>query len=197
MKKELALFDFDGTITTKDSLLDFIQYAVGKPRYYLGLLAMSPILAAFLLRLMRNNVAKEKLLGFYFKGWTVEKIERLGEQYTKARIDRIVRPKAIEKLRWHKTQGHRVILVSASIDTWLKGFCQAEGLELLSTRMAQQGGILTGRFEGANCHGQEKVDRIKACLSLDDYEVIHAYGDSSGDKQMLAIADHPHYRPFE
>ena len=66
----LALFDFDGTLTSKDSLPDFIQYAVGKPTYYFGLLLLSPVLFSYLIGIIRNDVAKKKLIGRYFKGWS-------------------------------------------------------------------------------------------------------------------------------
>lgn len=197
MTKELALFDFDGTITTKDTLFDFIEFAVGKPGFYWGMLVVSPVLVAFAIKLLRNDVAKQKFLGHFFKGWSRQKFEEAGARYINERLDDILRPKAMEKLRWHKAQGHRVVLVSASIDSWIKGFCQREGIELLSTKMAEKDGFLLGRFDGANCHGQEKVNRIEGLLSLSEYDVVHAYGDSSGDKQMLAIADKPHYKPFE
>ncbi len=195
--KTLALFDFDGTMTVKDSLFDFIRFCCGRWKLYAGLVVMSPVLLAFIFKLIKNDVAKQKLLAYFFSGWTVERFNLAGERYAKERIATLLRPKAIERLNWHKAQGHRVIIVSASIDTWLKGFCQSQQIELLSTQMAANDGVIVGKFANANCHGQEKVNRIKAHLSLDDYELIYAYGDSSGDKQMLAIADKPFYKPFE
>lgn len=196
-KPSLALFDFDGTITTKDSLIDFIQYAVGKPRYYFGLVVLSPVLVAFVLKLMPNHQAKEKMLGYFFGGWSHDELTKLGQSYALERIDLIVRPKAIQKIQWHQQQGHKVVMVSASMQIWLQKWCDKHDIELICTRLAHHNGKLTGKFDGPNCHGQEKINRIRAQFILSDYERVYAYGDSSGDTQMLAIADEGFYRHFE
>ncbi len=103
---------------------------------------------------------------------------------------------AIEKLNWHQQQGDRVIVVSASMEDWLKPWCDSKGVELLATSLLSDNGIISGEFATPNCHGEEKVNRIKALLNLSDYDRIFAYGDSSGDTEMLAIADEGFYRKF-
>ena len=94
----LALFDFDGTITTKDSLVDFIQYAVGKPTYYLGLLSLCPMLVAYKLNFIPNYLAKEKLISHFFFGWDAYQFQKLADHYSLNKIDNILRPKAMEKI---------------------------------------------------------------------------------------------------
>ena len=144
---KVAFFDFDGTITTKDSLEDFIQFAVGKTRYYFGLLILSPILIGYLTKLIRNDMAKQKLMSHFFKGWDIKQFNQVAEKYSANRIDKIVRPKARAKLDWHKSEGHNVVIVTASMDSWLKKWCEKEGFELVSTRMQVVDGRLTGKFE--------------------------------------------------
>ena len=80
--RSIAFFDFDGTVTRKDSLADFIQYTVGKPTYYIGLLKLSPILMAYTFKLIPNYIAKEKLITYFFKGWDINQFKRLAEQYS-------------------------------------------------------------------------------------------------------------------
>jgi len=193
----LALFDFDGTLTNRDSLPDFIQYAVGKPAYYFGLSLLSPVLLFYSFGLIRNDVAKQKLMARFFKGWSYERFQQVANDYSLSEIDRIIRQQAIEKLDWHQQQGDRVIVVSASMEDWLKPWCDNKGVELLATRLEIKNGSITGEFATPNCHGEEKVSRIKALLNLSDYGRIIAYGDSSGDTAMLAIADESFYRKFE
>jgi len=192
----LALFDFDGTITTRDSLPDFIQYAVGKPAYFVGLLILSPVLIPYLAGLISNNVAKQKLLSWFFKGWQIDRFQQYAERYSQQQIDKILRPEAMQKLYWHQQQGDRVIVVSASMENWLNSWCENHKLELLSTHLATADGRLTGEFSTANCHGDEKARRIRELLDLNDFEIIYAYGDSNGDKAMLALAHEAFYRSF-
>ena len=196
MSKTLALFDFDGTITDRDSLADFIIYAVGLPRFLLGILVLSPILGLYVLKLVRNDFAKEKMLGYFFKGWTIDRLNTVGQNYALTRIHQIIRPQAQARLQWHRAQGHEVAIVSASAENWLQAWSEQQGFKLIATRMAVSNGVLTGRFEGNNCYGVEKVRRIKQVLDLANYERIYAYGDSSGDKPMLALAHEAFYKPF-
>lgn len=193
---QLALFDFDGTITTKDSLADFIQYAVGKPKYYLGLLKLSPTLLAYILKITPNYVAKEKMMSHFFKDWNNHVFAELADSYSLNKIDNITRFVAIQKLKWHQSQNHQVVIVSASIDYWMQKWCQKHNIELIATELEIQNGRLTGKFITKNCHGVEKVNRIKEKYDLSKYHVIYAYGDSKGDKDMLSLADKPYYKCF-
>ncbi|MCL4556728.1 MAG: HAD-IB family hydrolase [Gammaproteobacteria bacterium] len=196
MSKTLALFDFDATLTDRDSLPDFIIHAVGWVKYVLGLFVLSPILALYLLKLIRNDVAKEKMLGYFFKGWAIERFNAVGRDYALTRIHQIIRPQAIAQLQWHLAEGHDVVIVSASAENWLNAWATQQGCHLIATRMAVQENSLTGFFDGKNCYGQEKVTRICAEFDLSEYNSIYAYGDSSGDKPMLALADKAFYKPF-
>ena len=192
----LALFDFDGTISSKDSLIDFIQFAIGKPKYYMGLMTLSPMLLAYTLKLISNHTAKERLIAYFFKDLDTEHLENITHRYTREQIDKITRPRALEKIKWHQEQGHKVVIVSASIECWLKGWCEKNNLDLIATRLEIRNSKFTGKLATRNCYGSEKVDRIRAAYDLVACDYIYAYGDSRGDKEMLALADEKFYRPF-
>lgn len=194
---KITFFDFDGTITTKDSLADFIKFAVGKFNYYKGLLILSPILIPYILKLVPNDVAKEKLISHFFKGWDINRFQQISNNYALEKIDKIIRPNAMEKIKWHQQQGHEIVIVSASMENWLIAWCEKNYINLISTKLEVKDNKLTGRFSTLNCHGIEKVSRIKELYNLEDYEVIYAYGDSKGDKEMLNIADEKYYKYFE
>lgn len=195
-QKDLALFDFDGTITTDDSLLRFIRYVVGDTRFLLGLFALSPILVAYKLKLIPNYKAKQKMLSWFFKGYSEKVFKKVANEYSLKHIDTILRPKAIEKLNWHKIQGHKIVIVSASIECWLYPWCEKNGYDLLATKLEIEAGIVTGMLLTKNCYGQEKVNRIKESYNLSDFSTIYAYGDSRGDKEMLELAHENSYKPF-
>lgn len=193
----LALFDFDGTITTQDSFIAFIRYAVGNVKMMLGGLMMLPILVAYYLKLMSNDQAKQRVISYFFKGMPKQQFRQMAEDYSLRCIDKMIRPKAMAKIRWHQDRGDKVVIVSASIENWLKPWCDQQCLELLATKMEFKNNTVTGAFDGKNCYGEEKVARVKAIYQLDNYASIYAYGDSLGDKQLLDLADIKGFREFE
>lgn len=192
----LALFDFDGTITFKDSLIDFTRYAVGDFRWLLGMLYLSPVLLAMIIKILPNDRVKQRYMKHFFAKWTIEQFQSKADSYAKNGIPGIVRKGALERIEWHLNNGDKVVVVTASMENWLRKWCQKQGLDLIATEMESVNGNLTGRFAGKNCYGKEKVERIKQRLSLSSFEKIYAYGDSSGDLPMLSLADVTAYKPF-
>ena len=196
-KTDIVFFDFDGTLTTKDSLIDFVQYAVGKSSFYFGLISSIPMLAAYKLHFISNHAAKERFMSRFFKGWDGAYFQSIADKYSVEQIDRIIRPDAIEKVYWHKEHGHKVVVATASMEHWLKKWCEKYELDLIATRLEIQDGKLTGKFATKNCYGIEKVNRIRERYDLTDFNGIYAYGDSAGDKEMLSIANKQYYRSFD
>ncbi len=192
----ITLFDFDGTITTDDSLIKFIRFVVGDTKFAIGMVVLSPMLTVYKLKLIPNYKAKQYMLSYFFKGMTEEKFMQVANEYSLNHIDTILRPKAMEKIAWHKEQGHKVVIVSASIECWLKPWCDKNGLELIATKLEIKDGRVTGKLLTKNCYGIEKANRVQEQYNLDDYDYIYAYGDSRGDKELLALSDESHYKPF-
>lgn len=193
---QLALFDFDGTITNKDSFLEFIKFTHGSFKFWVGMWLLSPVLFLYFIKIIPNHKAKAIVLGYFFKGWTEVWLTQYGRKFADRVLPKMLRPKAIEKLNWHKEQGHHVYLISASAEPWLEGWCSQQDIELISTKLNYEQGIFKGKLGSANCYGQEKVNRIKQEINLEAYSTVYAYGDSRGDKEMLAIADKAYFKPF-
>ena len=193
---KISFFDFDGTITTDDSLLKFIRFVVGDRRFLLGLVVLSPMLVLYKFKLIPNYKAKQYMLSWFFKGMSKDAFLKVANEYSLVHIDKILRPKAIEKINWHKNQGHKVVVVSASIECWLRPWCEKNGLELIATKLEIKDDIVTGKLLSKNCYGVEKANRIKEIYNLKDFEYIYSYGDSIGDKQMLELAHEKFYKPF-
>ena len=194
--KPIAFFDFDGTITTKDSFLEFIKFYRGTRRFYVGFLLHSPFLVAFKLKLIPNYTAKQKILAHYFKGENIKRFQSQCDLFAREVLPSLFRPKALVEIDRLKNAGVRVVIVSASAENWIKAWADRENLELLGTRLEVSDEMITGRIAGKNCYGEEKVCRIKEAINLEAYDDVYAYGDSSGDKEMLAIARHAFYKPF-
>jgi len=194
---QIAFLDFDGTITTDDSLTKFIRFVVGDVKFIWGMILLSPMLTAYKLKFIPNYKAKQYMLSYFFKNMSEEKFMHVAREYSLNQINTILRPKALEKIAWHKEQGHKIVIVSASIECWLKPWCDENNLGLIATRLEIKEGILTGKFSTKNCYGIEKANRVQELYNLSDYEHIYAYGDSRGDKELLALANESFYKPFQ
>jgi phosphatidylglycerophosphatase C len=194
--KKIAFFDFDGTITTKDTLLEFIKFSKGTFRFYIGFLINSPYLVAYKLKIITNQKAKEKVLQFFFRNTALNDFNRQCEAFAKNALPQLLRPAALSEIEKLKKEGSTVVIVSASPENWLEKWTQQINANLLSTKLEIKDGKLTGNILGKNCHGEEKVRRIKEAFNLSEFEVINAYGDSSGDRPMLSLATAGFYKPF-
>lgn len=192
----VAAFDFDGTITYRDSLLPFLWYTTPTWRACLKFLAISPVMVGYALGLVRRQGAKEVVLSRFFGGKRIWNLQEKGAQFAKEKIPLMVRPEAMERLRWHKEQRHRCILVSASVDVYLEPWAKMVGFDevLCSQLQVTRSGEITGRLFGKNCWGPEKCERLDALLGEREEYHLYAYGDSRGDHDLLSYADHPFYR---
>ncbi|MBI3139574.1 MAG: haloacid dehalogenase-like hydrolase [Sphingobacteriales bacterium] len=196
VKKGIAFFDFDGTLSSKDSLLEFIKFSKGNFRFFFGFLLLSPWLLALKFRLISNQRAKEKVLRYFFNGTPVGRFNETGRQFAGTVIPSIIRPGALREIKKLKENNIEIVVVSASPENWLTDWTHSQGLTLISTRLVETDDKVTGMIEGFNCHGEEKVRRIREQFDLSAYDEIYAYGDSSGDRPMLALARHAFYKPF-
>ena len=200
MKKKLYCFDFDGTLTTSDTLLEFIKYAKGRGRFLMFFLMYSPLLVLMKLHLYPNWKAKQQIFAHLFAGMRIEKFDALCHGFAEEN-QHLLRPKGITLMHEALVAGAQVFIVSASIDNWVRPFFDIrnlKGVQVLGTQIEVEDGKLTGRFKSNNCYGKEKVHRIAEALKSferSEYE-IEAFGDSRGDKEMLAFADKGHFKPF-
>ena len=191
--KKIYAFDFDGTLTTKDTLLEFIRFAKGTLAFGLGFLRYAHLLVLMKLGLYPNWKAKQKVFAHFFKDLTIEDFDAICQAFA-ASSHHLLRPKGIEAINQALSEGSEVLIVSASIDNWVQPFFAK--VKVLGTQIEVKDGKLTGRFLSKNCYGQEKVNRILALYpKRQDYHLT-AFGDSNGDKELLAWADESHFKPF-
>jgi phosphatidylglycerophosphatase C len=194
--KKIAFFDFDGTITSKDTLLEVIKYQKGKAAFFWGFLTNAPVLAALKLKLISNQAAKEKILSHFFKGTDIAVFQQACDLFIADRLSSIIRPGAITEIKKLRALGFEVVIVSASAESWIKKWCNEIKVQLIASQLEIIDQCITGKLIGKNCHGEEKVTRIKALYDLSGYDVIYCYGDSSGDRPMLDLATRAFYKPF-
>ncbi|QTF93679.1 HAD-IB family hydrolase [Halomonas sp. BM-2019] len=185
--RPVAFFDFDGTLTTGDTLMPFLKFVVGTPTYYAKLALVSPVLAAYFAKLLRNDIAKQIVLKQYLAGYHIDDLFERGQRFSEEVIPTMLRPEGMERLRWHKEQGHECVLVSASMDVYLNDWAQREGFsEVICTALEKDAsGHVSGSIQGENCYGKEKHRRVVQWQSGKYLTDTYAYGDTSGDVPML------------
>lgn len=188
----IAAFDVDGTLTTRDSVVPFLRRMV-TPRAVVRLMVHPQALIRGIVRRDRDALRAAATTAV-FTGLPWPRVAAAGQAFGDEINARWLRPDAAARLGWHVANGHRVILVSASYGVYLDRLAEQLGAEaVLSTRLEVVDGRCTGRLDGPNCRGPEKVRRLRRWLDGEglrrDEVEIWGYGDSAGDRELLADAD--------
>ncbi len=194
---KIYAFDFDGTLTTKDTFVEFIRFSKGNGRALAGFLWHAHLLVLMKLKLYPNWKAKQKLFSYFFKGTTIEQFNALCKNFARQH-SRLIRPQGFEIIRKALLNHDKVVIISASIDNWVKPFFdEFEGnIAIAGTEIEVREDRLTGFFATKNCYGAEKVNRLQALFpNRSEYKLI-AFGDSRGDKELLEYADKGYFQPF-
>jgi HAD superfamily phosphoserine phosphatase-like hydrolase len=132
-----------------------------------------------------------------FRGERTSVLQQRGIEYANDVLPHTVRRWALERIDWHKAQGDEVVVVSASLNVYLRPWCEAKNLLYVCTTLEEQAGRLTGRCVDGDCSGAEKARRIRERFDLSQYAVVYAYGDTPDDREMLELAHRKYYRGQE
>lgn len=191
MKHTFTFFDFDGTIIKGDSLISFGIFVHGRAGFLWKLIIECIWILKCELGIISNSRAKEHLFSRLYKGMDYSVFKDYCVRYAKE-IDNNLRNDIMSLLNAHREQGHQVVIVSASLRERIEPWAKTHGIEkIIATEVEIDiNGKLTGRFASPNCHGKEKVRRIREFLKDFDNCETYAYGDSKSDQHMLDFADH-------
>lgn len=194
----LALFDFDGTISSRDSYLLFLWY-MEKGKVIRTCLSCLPQIVLYKLGRYPNQKMKETFLAALFAGEYLSELQVNSERYCNTVLPSIIRLGFWQSLDWHHKNGDEVVVVTASPEFILRPWCRAHGIGLIGTEVeVDSSGRLTGRISGRNCMGDEKVRRVTSSYSIETYNKLFAYGDTKSDLPMLHLAppENRFYKPF-
>lgn len=187
-KRQIAAFDFDGTLTVRDSLVPFLRRVAGGA----GLARACVAEVRALYRDMKGGQreeGKERVLQRVFRGESVAGVEELAVSFAEERRD-LLRPQMFRRVEWHRAQEHELIIISASLHVYLEHVARVLGFDhVIAVELETENGLYTGHMRGPNVRAQEKANRLLAWLDGAEAE-IWAYGDSRGDKELLELADH-------
>ena len=195
----LVLFDFDGTITTQDSLDSFFRDISPNKLIYLKIKFIDTLFYFILYKLKIISLEKLKLkrINKYFSLYDNEKLLLKAINFSKYTLPKFVKNSAIEQIKMHKMYSHKVVVVSASLNILLTEFITSINIELITNDIVYDNKKKIYSFKKTDCNFHEKVIRIKSKYDLLDYKYIYAYGDSNGDYQMLSIANYKYFNYFK
>lgn len=184
----LALFDFDGTITTHETMPKFLHRSVPPHRLVAGWLVLAPVVLGYKLGLVSGTFVRRVIVRFGYSGVPAAVVDTFGQDFARNYLPNALRTEAMQRIAWHKAQGHTVVVVSGGLDAYLRPWCDAQGLELLCSSLQSRGGVLTGRYDGQQCVLAEKARRVQECYDLASFPEIYAYGDTPEDQELLGVA---------
>lgn len=187
--KNLALFDFDGTLCKKDSFTGFIFYALSKRHIVKQGIKILPWIQAYYLNVYSAPAMRSRLFRAMFSNANALELQQMAREYATSLMSQLNRP-LLKQLKQHQALGDDVVLVSASVDVYLKHVCELLNIDLICTHTEQVNNIYTGQYTTPDCSSEQKRQRILEKYHLTDYAVIYAYGNSHEDQEMLALADH-------
>lgn len=193
----IAAFDFDGTLTHRDTLFGFLRFACGSTALGRALARSTPTVVRARLGRSPTDAAlrdagKERMLHHLFAGRDEAWFHDRGAAYAHTLGARL-RPDMVKRLDWHRRRGHRLVIVSASLHTYLRHFGAEHGFdEVIAVELEARDGVLTGALRGPNVRGPEKAVRLRSWMEgVGAAGEIWAYGNSTGDRELLAMSHRP------
>jgi phosphatidylglycerophosphatase C len=197
MGRTIAAFDFDGTLTRRDTVLPFLVRVCGRAKVARAVARVAPSagrarFSRAVGELHHRDVTKAAILRDLLAGQDAARLARHGEAYAET-LSGLLRPAMVRQLQWHRDEGHEIVIVSASLAAYLEPFAASSGVGHVIGVELETGpdGMLTGALRGPNVRGPEKATRLRAWLDGDEPEAMWAYGNSSGDRELLEMATHP------
>jgi phosphatidylglycerophosphatase C len=195
--RAVAAFDLDGTLTTGGSVFRWLRVVAGDRTAYEAALHLAmPLIDGALRSGTAADQAKERLFRALLAGRELDQVTAVSRFFVLGHLAAHRRDDVIARLGWHRARGDDVVIVSASPQLYVDVVAETLGADgAVGTRLAvDTGGRLTGGYDGLNCRGEEKLRRAREWISQRHYEVapeVYAYGNSRGDRRLLASADHP------
>lgn len=188
MQGRLTVTDLDGTLTRKDSGKEFAVFVCGKFRSLMAVLFLSPAILLYLTGFLSGGTVKQWLFMVLYKGLSQEFLTEKGRQFALTRLPQLIYPTAEAMLTDAKTKGHKIVILTAGCDLWIKPWCEKNGFHFLGSGLGFAHGKCTGRLVGKNCHGPEKERRLREFMNPGDTCSL-AFGNSRHDRFFMRMAD--------
>ena len=186
----LAIFDLDGTLTKRDTYIPFLLFILKHRPIRIFYVSILPFFIVFFyFKIIDNNKLKQLFLSAFLKRAKVEKVLVLASQFVDQLLKTGMSSIGLQLLRYHQDQGDNVLMATASFDIYVRILAKHLNVdEVVCTEAEVVGGRFTGKINRLNCHGNEKLRRIKQYLGNIDKKMTIAYSDDIIDFPMLQWA---------
>ncbi len=185
---KLAIFDFDGTLTLRDTTFGFVFYYAGYTKAFASLLSIIPYFLLAITGQLKMQAVKEKFFEIIFGGCSVSDLQKRGDDFAANEIPKILHPAVYAEMKKLQSQGFEILILSASCSVWLKRWCEKEKVQLICSELEISNGCFTGKLKGKNCYGKEKVMRLNKAYELDKINEVVAYGNHPSDLHYMKLA---------
>ena len=191
--KKIFFFDFDGTITNRDSFILFTFHA-------LSITQLLSYWTKIFFSICFTSVPKSKLKEFFFinffKNTNSKDFQLVCDNFINIYFEKIIKKSFLEYVK-NIDEKSTVVIVSASIKNYLQPWCDKMGFDLICTELEIKSDRLTGKFYTPNCNYNEKLNRILSKYDLKEYDEINVFGNSSGDYKMMSLATNKYFKYFK
>jgi phosphatidylglycerophosphatase C len=186
---DLVLFDFDKTLTTKDSFIEFLKFSTPKHKFYWNLFLLSPTFVGYTLKLIDAQSLKNKFLYRFYCNIRESDLKNIGKEFSSKRIPKILNIPIYKRLKAHKNKGCKIVIVSASLDIWLEPWAKQHGVDLICTKAHYNNNTFTGRINGLNVKKQVKKELVLKHYDLSSFQNIIVYGNKNLDEYLFKLAN--------
>lgn len=191
---DLALFDFDGTLTDSESYGPFLRMALPPERLRAGRWRVAPWVVGYRIGMVSGVRVRARVAEVGLRGASAAEYREAGARFAREWIPAHLRPEAMARLDWHRDRGDTIAVVSGAFDAYLEPWCRAQGVVALCSSLEDDGDRLSGHYAGLQCVAAEKVRRARERFDFSTFARVHAYGDTREDRELLALADERWYR---
>lgn len=191
----LALFDFDGTLTTSDTIWPLsCLLSDMRPRPVLLRAVQLCSLLELKAGLRSNQSFKERMARLLLVGASEQQVAQICAGFHEVHLQKLLNREVFRMLVGHLATGDDVYLVSSNFDFFLRPLQQKWGLKgILATRTEVVDGKYTGRILGPACDGAEKLERVINTFGEASTRDAVAYGDSRSDSFLLDFVKTAHW----
>lgn len=184
---KLIVYDFDKTIYSKETTVEFTKYILKKEKKYIFKFFIAFIKSIFYFKNLK--LAKEKYYSF-LNGMEMKKINNYINEFWHIEYTNFFK-KILEEIEKNKKTNEKIVIISASPEFILKPIKEILGIDNIIGTKFQIDDIFISNVISNNCKGKYKVDELKKIY--EDFEIINFYSDSISDKPLYDLSKNKYY----